>query len=289
MDLLADILKIAGLKSRLLTKRSLPKNQIFKFPCDRSIGFHVMVQGEAQLTYGENKKIILRTGDIALMSRGVHHQIKNLGASEAIIVGGVYQLWNEPIHPLFAELPDWWVLKGSEIAAHDPLHDLLKILSQEISVPDLGSESVVHSLLDIFFNFILRKIVKSKAHFEKANWSKATQDEKISESLRLMHQKFQKPWSLEELATEVGLSRAGFAQKFRNALGDTPLNYLASIRIQQAMRLLSEEDHKIDSIATHVGYADAFSFSKAFKKRTGQSPMEYRKKSRIELQSALKF
>lgn len=289
MDLLADVLKMAGLKSRLIAQRSMPQGSVSKFPCDRSFGFHVIVQGEVQLTYGSNKKIILRSGDVALMSRGVHHQIKNVGSSEATLVGGVYQLWNDPIHPFFADLPDWWVLKASDISTHDSLFDTLKILSQETTMQDLGSESIMHSLLDILFNLILRRIVKTSIENKNSNWSKASQDEKVSEALKLMHQQYKHPWSLEEIAHKVGLSRAGFAQKFKVALGDTPLNYLAAIRIQQAMRILTEEDHKIDYIASSVGYSDAFSFSKAFKKRTGQSPIEFRKKTRFEAQTSVKF
>ena len=87
----------------------------------------------------------------------------------------------------------------------------------------------------------------------------------------------------------ASLSRAGFALKFKTALGDTPLNYLTSIRIQQAMKILTLDDHKIESVALDVGYADAFSFSKAFKKRTGQSPIEFRKQARIDSQSVMKF
>lgn len=289
MDLLADVLKMTGLKSRLLVQRSMRPKQVLKFPCDRSFGFHVVVQGELQLTYSNNKKIDLHAGDIALMSRGVHHQIKNIGNSEATLVGGVYQLWNDPIHPFFSELPDWWVLKGSDISTSDSLFDTLKILSQETTSQDLGSESIMHSLLDILFNLILRRIVKASSDVKKSNWSKASQDEKISAALKLMHQHYQHPWSLEKLAQQVGLSRAGFAQKFKSALGDTPLNYLASIRIQQAMRILTEEDHKVDVIASTVGYSDAFSFSKAFKKRTGQSPIEFRKQTRLDAQTSVMF
>ncbi len=289
MDLLADVLKMAGLKSRLLVQRSMSSGQLSKFPCDRSFGFHVVVQGEVQLNYGSDKKITLRSGDIALMSRGVHHQIKNMGASEATLVGGVYQLWNEPIHPFFSELPDWWVLKASEISTYDSIFETLKILSHETASLELGSETIMHSLLDILFNLILRKIVKASAEIKKSNWSKASQDEKISEALKLMHQQYQQAWTLEEIAHQVGLSRAGFAQKFKTALGDTPLNYLAAVRIQQAMRLLTEEDHKIESIAATVGYSDAFSFSKAFKKRTGQSPIAFRKKTRIAAQNSVMF
>lgn len=289
MDLLADILKMAGLQGRMIYKKSIQKSQLLQFPCEKSLGFHVILKGEVELVYGKNKKQVLKTGDVALMSRGVHHQLINKSNHEVTFVSGVYQLWNDPIHPFFLELPDWWVLRSNELEMHDTFHSTLKILSAEVASPDLATESIMQSLLDILFNLILRKLMKSNAVQKNPNWGKASQDERISKALQLMHKKFNYPWSLEEISETVGLSRAGFAQKFKNALGDTPLNYLSSLRIQQAMKMLSEEDHKIEVVAQNVGYSDAFTFSKAFKKKTGQSPLDFRKKMQIDRLSEMRF
>ena len=287
MDLLNDVLQITGLKSRLLNKRSLRQKETLEFPCNRSMGFHVILQGEVQLTYGRGKKEVLRAGDIGLMARGIPHSLANVGSSEVVYASGVYQLWNDPIHPFFAELPDWWILRGTEVISNDPLADSLRILSQESVQAELGSEAIKHHLLDIVFQLILRRIVKAIAGEKKSNWATASQDAKISKALHLMHRDFQKAWSLDDLASEVGLSRAGFAQKFKTALGDTPLSYLSSVRIQKAMQLLTEAEDKVESIAEQVGYADAFTFSKSFKKRTGLSPTEFRAQSRSSRDSKM--
>jgi transcriptional regulator GlxA family with amidase domain len=61
-------------------------------------------------------------------------------------------------------------------------------------------------------------------------------------------------------------------------MGDTPLNHLRLLRMQRAMRLLGETDHKLEAVAAAVGYQDAFSFSKVFKRTVGVSPKAFRQR-----------
>ena len=83
---------------------------------------------------------------------------------------------------------------------------------------------------------------------------------------------------LDELAQHAGLSRTALAERFREAMGDTPLNHLRVLRMQRAMRLLAETDHKLEAVAAEVGYQDAFSFSKVFKRTVGVSPKAFRQR-----------
>jgi transcriptional regulator GlxA family with amidase domain len=61
-------------------------------------------------------------------------------------------------------------------------------------------------------------------------------------------------------------------------MGDTPLNHLRVLRMQRAMRLLAETDHKLETVAAEVGYQGAFSFSKVFKRTAGVSPKIFRQR-----------
>ena len=81
-----------------------------------------------------------------------------------------------------------------------------------------------------------------------------------------------------EMAEAVGLSRTRLAERFRAAMDDTPLSYLRTVRMQAAMRLLSETDKKLDDVAAQVGYQDAFGFSKVFKRTVGVAPKEFRRR-----------
>ena len=104
-----------------------------------------------------------------------------------------------------------------------------------------------------------------------------------------MHTHLERPWTLNSLAKDVGMSRAGFALKFRNSMGDTPLHYLTIVRIQKAMELLMTTTDNIETVATAVGYNDAFGFSKVFKKLTGFPPKEFRKQDHTDKQTPWRF
>ena len=154
--------------------------------------------------------------------------------------------------------------------------------------PELGSDRIVQGLLDVMFSFIMRKIVQ-KTSSKAKTWSHAVQNIQVKKAIELMHSDCSKPWTLDELAKKVGLSRAGFALKFKKSLGDTPLHYLTTLRIQKAMDLLTSTDRNIESIALDVGYQDAFSFSKVFKKLTGLPPKDFRNQELSERKTGWKI
>ncbi|MBY0440138.1 MAG: helix-turn-helix transcriptional regulator, partial [Burkholderiales bacterium] len=86
------------------------------------------------------------------------------------------------------------------------------------------------------------------------------------------------PWTLEGLAARAGLSRTVLAERFRSAMGETPLAYLRTVRMQKAVRLLSETSRTLEQVAREVGYQDAFGFSRAFKRSTGLAPRAFRQR-----------
>lgn len=305
MDLLEDILKHAGLKARLLGYRSFSSSASIEFPCEKSVGFHVVTQGRVFIHRRKGKPLVLGRGDIALMARGCNHVIStdevlpskltplaaydvsqstsdskssSGGKTKLTLVSGAYQLWNEPVHPFFNEIPDWFVIKSDDIESFDHLQTMINLLAEEVAKPQLGSERAIQGILDVMFSLIMRRLVLQNSA-EPETFSHATQDLKIKHALDLIHSDCARGWTLEELASEVGLSRAGFASRFKRTLGDTPLHYLTTIRIQKAMDLLVSTDKRIESVALEVGYQDAFGFSKAFKKLTGVPPRDFRAKN----------
>ena len=82
---------------------------------------------------------------------------------------------------------------------------------------------------------------------------------------------------IEEYARSRHVSTSWFNKSFKAAVGTTPMNYILSIRIRNAQVLLETTDYNISSIASMVGYENAFYFSRLFKKHKGLSPAEYRK------------
>lgn len=314
MDILSNIFNQSGLKKRIVSQRLSHSSASLEFPCDKSFGFHFVLSGTAYLhTKQAVRPILLNRGDIALTARGTTHiisteedlkkttnkilpfleqneLIQNLDAKKVklSLLSGAYQFWNNPVHPFFKEFPDWYILRADEIESYEELQSSIKLMSKELLNPGFGSEVIVYNLLDIMFNLIIRRIVKILGT-KNTSWCHAIQDLQIKKSIEMLHNQLGKDWTLDELAKTVGLSRAGFAKKFKQSLGDTPLHYLTIIRIQKSMELLSNTDDNIEAIALKVGYKDPFSFSKVFKKITKLPPKEFRINERKNNLSAGRF
>lgn len=82
--------------------------------------------------------------------------------------------------------------------------------------------------------------------------------------------------TVEQIAELVGVDRTHFSKMYRKAYGISPIDFLLQLRMHEAKLLLKHTNYKIAEIAQAVGYQDISSFSKAFKKRVGMSPVEYR-------------
>lgn len=294
MDLLSDILQAAGLCRRVLGLRAIPASAALRFPCDKSIGLHVVVQGPVHVHAPTlSEPLALATGDVAFMARGcdhvlsvgpslvglqpqsITHELGSIRGGVSVVVGGAYQLWNTPLHPFFAELPPWTVLRADARPRLGPLALTAGLMEQEIRNAGPGTDTLVQALLDTAFTYALREITVERGQ-AGPGWSHAVRDPQVRRALTLMHERSAHPWTLDDLAQQAGLSRTALAERFRDAMGDTPLNHLRVLRMQRAMRLLTETDQKLEAVAAAVGYQDAFSFSKAFKRAVGESPKAFR-------------
>ena len=114
---------------------------------------------------------------------------------------------------------------------------------------------------------------------------KASEEKKDSEENRgivkkvkeYLSEHYAEDVNLESVADRVGLHPSYLSSLFKKEESTTFLNYLTNIRIEEAKRLL-REGKKVHYISRSVGYRSEQYFSSVFKKRTGQSPAEYREK-----------
>ena len=91
-----------------------------------------------------------------------------------------------------------------------------------------------------------------------------------------MHRAPERPWTLETLAAQAGMSRAVFAARFKTKLGIAPIAYLTRHRLQQAQQLLQYPSQSIAQIAAQVGYSSEAAFNKAFRRQFGMPPGAFR-------------
>ena len=82
-------------------------------------------------------------------------------------------------------------------------------------------------------------------------------------------------WTLQELAQHAGMSRSVFAQRFRETVGETPLEYLTRWRMLVAGDRLINSRDALAETAFSVGYESESAFSTAFKRVMGVSPRQY--------------
>jgi len=86
--------------------------------------------------------------------------------------------------------------------------------------------------------------------------------------------------SLDALASEAGLSRFHFCRAFKESTGLSPHAWLRQHRLEQAMNMLRDTDASIVSVAADLGYASQTAFAAAFRRLTGETPSDWRRRVR---------
>jgi AraC family transcriptional regulator len=86
--------------------------------------------------------------------------------------------------------------------------------------------------------------------------------------------------SLAALAADAGLSRFHFCRAFKESTGLSPHAWLRQHRLEQAMHMLRDTDEQVVSIASALGYSSQTAFAAAFRKLTGETPSDWRRRRR---------
>ncbi|GAB3821967.1 AraC family transcriptional regulator [Kribbella italica] len=168
---------------------------------------------------------------------------------------------------LLRELPRAVVVPSD----HDckPLRDYLE---ERIAAGAHGRRVVLDRLID----WLLVCALRDWFELNTPPWYRAAGDETIGPVLQALHTTPEAPWTLASLAAHANVSRTTLARRFTDLIGEPPLTYLTNLRMSLAADLLTEPDATVAAVARRVGYADAFSFSTAFKRERGTSPNRLR-------------
>jgi AraC-like DNA-binding protein len=188
-----------------------------------------------------------------------------------VMLSGTYQMHSEIGQRLLGALPALLVWPAN---AGDGT--LISLLATEMVKNEPGQELVLDRILDLVIVSVLRAWLASPEPGVPA-WYRAQQDLVAGPALQLLHDDPSHPWTVANLATRVGVSRAVLARRFTELVGEPPMTYLTSWRLTLAADLLREPNATIGTVAKQVGYSSPFALSTAFKRVRGISPQEHRR------------
>jgi len=103
--------------------------------------------------------------------------------------------------------------------------------------------------------------------------------ERIAPALNMIASQLDEPLSVQALASECGMSESNFRRTFLSVIGDSPHQYILNTRIQFSKTLLQDRSISVLEIAGRCGFETLSTFNRAFLKRSGMSPRQYRNAS----------
>jgi AraC-like DNA-binding protein len=313
VDALSDVITAArvGRPHSARVHRSPPFGS--RFPPAEGAGFHVVLQGTCWLITPHNDPVALGPGDVAFLPSGCAHgladspvpltglppatsaapageggqraastqHLDSVRGGSTVMVCGAYLLDRSQPHPLLRELPDLIHLRGT-VGRHPELRAAVDLLGQELDQARPGTGAVLPALLDLLLLYILRAWYgRQSSHDAATGWAAALHDPAVAAALTAIHGNPGRPWTVAELGSLAGLSRAAFARRFTTLAGQPPQAYLTWWRMTLAARYLRESGTPLSVIARTVGYTSEYAFAHAFKRQHGQAPGQYRQTHRI--------
>ena len=102
-------------------------------------------------------------------------------------------------------------------------------------------------------------------------------EDAFSRLVRYVEEHLDEPLLLKDISAHFFLTPNYVSSLFRERLNTTYSEYLNSLRVAKAMRLLRHTQRSVEDIAQNCGYSDGRYFSRVFHKQTGVSPLQYRK------------
>jgi AraC-like DNA-binding protein len=148
-------------------------------------------------------------------------------------------------------------------------------LVEEAASARVGSEAMLAKLSEALFVDTLRRYVAGLPE-KQVGWLAGARDPVVGKSLGLLHGRVSHPWTIADLADQVGISRSALVERFTQYLSEPPMTYLTRWRLQLAARSLEKTSRGVAEIAADVGYESEAAFNRAFKREFGQPPGRYR-------------
>lgn len=230
---------------------------------------HLLQAGELDLKLADERNIRLTTPTLIFFPRPYRHRLNAAEATDTQLVCASLTFDGGSGNALAAALPDYLILDLDEVPT---MAGTLEWLFNEAFGGICGREAMMDRLFELLVIQLLRHILSNRD--QSPGMMAGLADPRLARSLSLMHDSPGKAWTVAELSTAANMSRASFAEYFRQVVGQTPVDYLVSWRISLAQKRL-REGKSIALIADEVGYESPSALARAFRRKTGTSPREW--------------
>ena len=255
----------------------------------------------AQLTDGQS--VELKPGDIVIFPHRDAHQITSVtgaiapfpdygisakiqsrdlralqaggGGDTSRIVRGYMTCDPHLSRPIRSGLPPLFKVNVRSDRSGQWLEHSIMHLVEEAASGHVGSEAMLSKLSEALFVDTLRRYIAGLPE-QQVGWLAGARDPIVGKSLGLLHTRIAHPWTMANLAEQVGISRSALVERFTRYLSEPPMTYLTRWRLQLAARSLASTARGVAEIAADVGYESEAAFNRAFKREFGQPPGRYR-------------
>jgi AraC-like DNA-binding protein len=318
MDAFSEILGGVALKGALFFSAEFSAPWGISSPPSRSLApvlapgalhlviYHFVIEGSGLLSLEDGTRIRLEAGDVIVMPHGDAHamgsaegtrdnetsaileklQSRDLKAMQAGGGGEITRfvcgyMTCDPLlcRPILHGLPPAFKVNLRTDRSGHWLENSILHLVEEAASGQAGSEAMLAKLSEALFVDTLRRYIAMLPE-QETGWLAGARDPVVGRSLVLLHRRAQHPWTIAELAKEVGLSRSALAERFTRYLSEPPMAYLMRWRLQLAARALAATSRGVSEIAMDVGYESEAAFNRAFKREFGLPPARYRRERR---------
>ena len=290
MDPLSDVLSLLKPRSYISGAFNMDGELAIQFPKHQGIKCYAVFSGQCWLSVeGVPDPVLLTAGDCFLLPRGLPFSLatdlsltpvdfnillaarkadaaaSNHGGGERDIAGGHFLLPGGHADMLLGSLPPIvHIRKESDKAA---MRWSLERMREELRDPQPGGALIAQQLA---YMMLIQALRLHLAHGVRngVGWLFALADKQMSAAITCMHDNPGHRWTLQELAGRVGMSRSIFALKFKEMVGETPMEYLTRWRMLLACDRLKNSDDSISAIALSLGYE----YESAFGHRSSFTP-----------------
>ncbi len=268
--------------------------------------YHLVIEGRALARLREGEWLVLDAGDIVVFPHGDSHEIfsderarndvtsailnkisahdlrplQAGGGGENVRVVCGYMVCDPFVcKPLLEGLPRIMKVNIRADRSGQWLENSILHLADETTSARAGSDAMLAKLSEALFVETLRIYIAGLPEAQ-TGWLAGARDAIVGKSLAILHSKVSHPWTIAELAKEVGMSRSALVERFSRFLSLPPMTYLTRWRLQLAARALTTTPRGTADIAADVGYESEAAFNRAFKREFGLPPARYRREAK---------